>query len=487
MLLTRLLVPFLSITAACSYPVLVDRSSGAETTTGAGTGFANVRDYGAVGDAKQISDGTTTVNQRTIWSDLAKFDQSDVGKVIWCIGQNVGVVNPLIDVTTIIEVISPTQIVVAGRANDTVANGKCVWGTQDDTEAFVAAFRAASAAPGTQYPGATPSAYLGPPSSIFIPPGGYIVSSRIYNKQDAGLAPAPSLVGSGRASSVLFLTPTMAIPPDGTAVLIQATGSGAAFRDFGVDASNMNYTDFVNEQDLIRFIGLSRFTVDNLEINNVGESSNSESAAINFQTCSYGQVNNLSVQYSPPLSKMLACKFRNSNGMTVSATFCSNMHQSIVIEDNPDRSPTTLPLIFEGGAADECGSSTVACTEIRGHGQVNVFGTAFFGGSGSQGAISVDDGSTLWLSNANVGAFNSAQPSIGLKIARGGTVYAAFSTLRGNTTSVPVHNDGMFIDAGGNEFKNCHSNTCTLISSKEAFEGNPPVGPGSNHPTPTFR
>lgn len=102
----------------------------------------DVRDYGAVGNARVVMDGKCTGNN-IVTSATANFQSTDVGKKLSLINDTTS--STVIRGTTIVEVMSATQVRVSANAVGNVQNGVGVltWGT-DDTAAIQAALNAAA-------------------------------------------------------------------------------------------------------------------------------------------------------------------------------------------------------------------------------------------------------------------------------------------------------------------------------------------------------
>jgi hypothetical protein len=113
-------------------------STGSTTARSLANRFAdvvNVKDFGAVGDAKSIETGSISSGNNTLTVGSASFSASDVGKqiVIEYAGSNK---NSLF--TTIASFTSSTQVTLAANAATTVSNKRVTWGT-DDSDAIRAA------------------------------------------------------------------------------------------------------------------------------------------------------------------------------------------------------------------------------------------------------------------------------------------------------------------------------------------------------------
>ena len=116
----------------------------------------NVKDYGAVGDAKRLDDGAITSGDATFTSAASTFTADDVGKFIRVVGAGTAGADLI---TTIASRNSATSVELAANAATTVTGATAFHGT-DDTDAVQGAIDAASA-----------SAYT---RTVFFPPGVYL-------------------------------------------------------------------------------------------------------------------------------------------------------------------------------------------------------------------------------------------------------------------------------------------------------------------------
>lgn len=446
----------------------------------------SVTTYGAVGDGKVFNDGTTVINTKVLSSAASTFVSGDVGKIIWCVSQTGGT-NPLIARTTITSQDSAHQVHVNVNANDTVnANAKCIYATQDDTPAFVAAVAAAQA-------GTTSVATLntGNPGKVTAPPGNFIITSRILNYQ-TGLPPV-SFVGSGRGVTILYPSPDITIPSDGTAVLMQVTGNNWRLTDFTIEGLWETYPFNAGlGQDLIRIIGCNRASVERVSILDMGPTTNTTTSTL-FSVRESFQMSILDVTVQEPATTagMLACKFDDVGQTVVQGLLCSNQYQNLQVLNSLGRSPTSATLTFVGGIIDEC-ESVVPCTQVS-NSEVNFVGTTFYGEQSAVpgGSISVDGTSKLWISDANVGPFNQLSDFAALNVAAGGIVYSSNTTWRSSGNAKAIYNAGTFVGSTtGNDYRACAANTCTSKSAPQLFSGNLPVtGAGTvsaeREPVPT--
>src|SRR6266568_6779413 len=90
----------------------------------------NVKDYGAKGDGKTITDGAITTGTATLTSASAGFTSADVGKQITVNGAGASAANLN---TTISGFTNTTTVTLATNAGTTVSGATFFYGTDDTT------------------------------------------------------------------------------------------------------------------------------------------------------------------------------------------------------------------------------------------------------------------------------------------------------------------------------------------------------------------
>jgi hypothetical protein len=100
----------------------------------------NVKNYGAKGDGRTVTDGAMTSGSATLTSATAGFTSADVGKVIQVKGAAATGVTTL--VTTISAFTNSTTVTLAASAATTVSSAQVMLGT-DDTASIQSAINAA--------------------------------------------------------------------------------------------------------------------------------------------------------------------------------------------------------------------------------------------------------------------------------------------------------------------------------------------------------
>jgi hypothetical protein len=134
--------------------------------------------YGAVADAKKLTDGAITAASAVLSSASASFTAADVGKSVTVIGAGASGASLR---TTIISYTSATQVTLTATASTTVSGVVFFFGT-DAKAAIQAAINAAIAVKGQAY----------------VSPGSYYISGRMTGGNDTVLA------GAGKGKTILL-------------------------------------------------------------------------------------------------------------------------------------------------------------------------------------------------------------------------------------------------------------------------------------------
>lgn len=125
--------------------------------------------YGGAADAKIVNDASINSASATLSSASANFVATDVGKTVLLAGAgNAGGTVPLI--TTILAVLSPTQVTLAATALHTVSGAQLVYGTDNGT-AIQKAINAASAMSSALAHGCS--------VTVVVPAGAYVCGTGI--------------------------------------------------------------------------------------------------------------------------------------------------------------------------------------------------------------------------------------------------------------------------------------------------------------------
>jgi parallel beta-helix repeat protein len=146
--------------------------------------WADVKAFGAKGDAKTVSDGAMTMGSATLTcTTSAPFIPSDVGKAVLIQGAGTNLGDAL--ATTISGYIDAMTVTLAAPAGQTVSGVSVAFGT-DDTAAVQAALNAAKG--------------IGSEATVYVSPGNYMVG-----QLNATSSYPLTVQGEGNASVLTFL------------------------------------------------------------------------------------------------------------------------------------------------------------------------------------------------------------------------------------------------------------------------------------------
>lgn len=204
----------------------------------------NVKDYGAKGDGKTVTDGAITSGSATFTSATANFTAADVGKSIFIAGAGTsgGIMSPGISAF-----VNSTTVTLSATASTTVTGATTYWATYDDT-ALINAFTAGGSAKGEVFfPAGSYFSY----SNLTVPDGVSVVfASRATEIKfwNAGIVPSGNNIISG--GTLADVTPvsmsggfhTNLITPAASAkhVLIDSVTFGSAMRGVYLNQSGIS-------------------------------------------------------------------------------------------------------------------------------------------------------------------------------------------------------------------------------------------------------
>jgi hypothetical protein len=466
-----------AVAGTTSNPVVC---SNAHSFPGVTSNVANVINvkappYNAVGDAQYIADATSSSSTGVVTSATANFQSTDVGKKIYCTRSdtNTAVFSPAI--TTIASYQSATQVTASVNGGATLSNNMCVWATQDDTSAITAAVTAAKSATAAYDPaiGARPTT-VPQAQTVYIPQGGYLVTGYIY--QFLGTATGqvcPSLIGGDWSKTTIY------IPGSGFTANSSGYGSvidfdncsGFRLGNFTINGLESKPGSLVGGQDNVRINNANRFTVENLEIQNLG---GTNGANLDVENSQAGILRNVWIQGSSVAGHTAYQAYYSGDSLILTEGFTfsnPNSGQSLFITTSNGGAPISGHLSFVGGVVDEC-TNTTACTEITSSYVDFSDMTIWAGHQQTKGALYVTGNSQLRANSISVGEYNASISQIGMQIDSGSTVYLAESIIwGGGSSTVAMVNNGNFVDVGGNIFENCPSGSCTIATSAQMNSG----------------
>jgi hypothetical protein len=402
----------------------------------------NPKNYGASntngvfnGNAKRIVDVSTISGSNVLTSPGGGFAGAVIGQTIW--------VSSRLAQTTITTVVSNNEVHTVGLASSSGNLCECVFGG-DDTGAFQAAFAAATAS--------------GRKTTMEVPNANTILTDRFFNYSSGGFA--PNLVGEDDGTCWMFVSPNIAIPGDGSGVLIRSTGGSNRFANFVVWCPFQTY-GMIDTQAMFQADG-GGVQIQNIQAINCF-SSGASGAIRTFEGNFAAQSTNVYAFFDAPGSVPAGNTCRgwliNNTTGTMLKPFFSNLYSALDVTNLVTRrgigGQPALQIL--GGFFDENGGPP-ANVVLHGNASLQMVGTLVWTSSAPGNyAVSVDPTSQLWLEQCGLGPYaaNTAGAR-GLKIDAGGIAHASGSTFwcTDNVSDISVLNNGTFNDYGGNDYKN---------------------------------
>jgi hypothetical protein len=441
-------------------------------TGNAYTGY-NIKNYGAVGDAKYSAKVAGVTTQTTLTDTENPWLASDVGKFISCTNPTTNLKGLVTAVSTIVTFNSAGSIVVSSNTTAALTNAQCVWFTADDTAAITAAFAAARSgttqADSNSGANATPQLYY--PNNVYCPAGGYAVSANILNQTGTNASPEPGVgfIGAGRSACKIYYLPSST----GTTLFNYINVSGVTLRDFSINGMNFNFHNFT-ASGLIEMNNVARLRISDVDVVQFGDNLTPPNGGAAFQvvntplqtTC---VIDGVSISNAPSISTNAAFYFVVANGCIVENSLAVFNNASAYINDSGGfgiDSNGEFPFVFLNDNFEECTVTTGCMTIVSGSG-VQVIGGWYLASISGGYAFSVDTTSALHMTDAECVGFSSTNTTLScFSLAGSAQLNLKGDTLLSNGAGqiVSAPSTATVIDGGGNTWQNCQSGTCTAIS-----------------------
>jgi len=378
----------------------------------AGSGWFNVKDYGAKGDTKKVLDAVGVVSGNHVTSATAKFTAADVGKTCWLISSGNGaLMSPAQG--TILSINSSTDVTVSSTIAVPGSSAAFTWGTDDTAavQAAVVAAKAVSVPYNTSFNG-------GPCATVFFPFGGYILNAI---STIAG-AYSISVSGAGMYDSILYIGPGFPYHNTGAGNVITQC---VEMTDFTLDGGNVSLAIgnilLIDVFDFMRRVRVYNWLA--------ATGSNNTAVLVDSDDCALEDIN-INVLptalgiHTLQLSILRASLLSSEYGMFVADTSNIRVLNSFI---NVGGSGTA---VIEGGTSP------------------NVLDLTFVNCKIISAALAVD-----LIEMGSIFRFNQcwvigATP---FSVISGGTIYCGSSTVTSTNTNA-VNNSGDFWDLGGNIF-----------------------------------
>lgn len=448
----------------------------------------NVKNYGAVGDAKKAF-RAVTANGNAHITDTLDFNPwvaGDVGKKIFCTmngGANVGQ-NPLnVTIATITAFNSATDITVNTTGNAVAAaSTECVWYTQDDGPAFLAAGIAAGTTIATAaFKGFSEYTAIG---TVYCPAGGYVVSGPVLDQQGGNpYTLGVNFAGEGRSACRIYPTPNVTATHNGIIMSLVQTG-GQRISGFSVDCGFAIYS--IVGAAGFNFSAVQHMIMSDIEVDSCGNTSGSTPGMFAISGTNVIMdgltVNGTSLGSSTAAFAITGTVIHMRNINTTNPGQIPLQISSSGGTTGGARTSTSAGVIVENSVFDEGGAT--GAIRITTNSSVNFIGVTALAGAST--VMSVDGTSSVYVTDSNFTSFGgtcSGGNRQALTLASGAFVYATFSDFAGcgaNGAGLSAAVSGpagaTFVSAGGNTFRNCPGGPpCPLVTAAQyptlAFNG----------------
>jgi hypothetical protein len=404
----------------------------------------NVKNYGAKGDSRKVTDAVLSNNSTTVTSATANFTAADVGKTIWGVETASKVLR--LSVRTIASVTNSTTIVVSGSGTGIGAYTgiHLVFGT-NDTTAILAAVTAAKA--------------MQPRALVEVPSGGYIFDKLLFDfTESASTQKAAGIIGHGTANTIFFPSPNHDLAA--TAMLAKTNGNCFDTRIEGFSVEGCYYQWSASGKHVIEMAGFINEALRDVRIEYLYGTTSGVSLTGYFQKVERVYIESLGFN---------GISLSSGASAWISESIMANCGQfSISIDGLTGNLNNKSFAVLENcwfdeslnGCVDVNNSTDVVITNcrasaavgfagliVRGNSNVRVQGSQLlpWGTTGNRPGVDVASGSTLWLTNCRV---DSAGTSHG--ITNAGTLHLAMSRVMASGSGTGLVNTGSVVDGGGN-------------------------------------
>lgn len=407
--------------------------------------WIDVKNYGAYGDAKKVTDAVLTSGSGVVTSATASFTGSDVGKKAFVLG-SAGQLR--ITTCTVTAVTSPTSITLSASPSVSGGGNVLVWG-HDDSDAVRAAVSAACA--------------MTPAATVYLPSGGYIFSKCPFVLNPGSTLNAnrgPSIRGAGSADMAIYFAPTFdftTVVAGGSMLVSNISCAGPCYIG-GLFVDGLNYAFSGSGYSVLRSTTWS--TIEDVYILNpsglttglsINGSNEVEVRRFRIEGAAAG-MNGIYVFASSVA--FFDCLSSNSGGYNLQ---CQNIRDDQNLQYN---------VRWYGGLIDECSLSSVSIESNSS--AVSFIGTKIFGGNNNYG-ISVDGTSRVDITNTQVEPFGTSGNRSGITVAAGGVVSLCQTRLGQTGTGKSLNNSGTVYDCGGNTIPDVTGNAPIQFSSLPAL------------------
>lgn len=405
----------------------------------------NVKNFGAKGDARKVSDGVLN-STTTVTSATANFTSSDAGKIIF--GVYAAGNNHVLPTGTIVSVNSSTSITVSIAAIASVSGVQLIIGTADDSDAIRSACTAAKAVNGT----------------VSLPAGGYIFSKLLFDISDT--SNVVNIIGEGQGSTFLFPLPSydFATTSANHSIVLKSGGNDRmTIKGFTLDCLSYNFNQ---EASSIYPLSVrpSRVLLDDVRVVNT---KGFPLTAI-FVASLYGH-----------MQRVYAENNRSGHGiyfsvchMTAVSCYAGNCTgNSVYLKDINGDADISYRVHWLAGNIDE---SDLGALYVDNSEDVRFGGLIY--GPPDAFAATVDGTSRVEFAGADLVPFGGPDSVNrgGLKVLSGGVARISGCRIDKSGTAKAIDNAGTIYDLGGNEYT---TSECTGTLPIVSFPNMPSADP----------
>lgn len=392
--------------------------------------YFNVKDYGAVGDAKQVTDAVVTPGSTTVTSATANFTAADVGKIVFA-GHTAS--STAVPLGTITARNSATSITVSVAATQNLSSCHLVWGSADDSNAMEAAFLAAKAAMPLK-------------GVVYIPPGGYIVSKCVFNNTYPSFQQGVSVVGAGSGHTVIYPSPNFTYLAGSNMGMVfhcePYTTASVTFAGFHINGSMQSFSSS-HWAMAVSCIGLGG--IEDVRVNDFIEDI---AGGVKVSSSFDFHISNVFCQYISPDGIGVAMRLDYVYGDIVNLV-TSNSKVGLSVNNSPGLSAeeTNRQLNLFGCHFDECSVFSVwinSCTDL------NFYGCKAWAVGGNGIAVYVStSGTDVKFTDCIIEPFINATNGKAISIDDGCTVRLQGCEIKGEGTGYAINNSGTVLIGTG--------------------------------------
>jgi len=422
----------------------------------------NVRNYGAVGDAKSSRNCSFTNTLSTVTSTDSPWIAGDVGKKFQASVNGTsefGSAGSQTAQVTITAFNAANSISVSPSTANQTGVGNCVWYTQQDHTAILAAYTAADSGTGKGFNPGYNSPTLVHPGRVIIPRGGYVVCGGIYydiNHVSGNNVEAVSMVGE--PGTDIYVAPCFV--PNANAGLGGLIGAyqseHAEFGYLNIWGMTFTNTNMQAGQPLFGMNASGKAWIHDIGIYEWGSSVGGQVSAFGLiATSGLNRIDNLQVQTASASDASIGCFFNNV-AVDIFSSFCSNHSINFYVSNSGQRTAIGPHFVLHGYQNDEGGSNGVSAFQIV-NSTVNCLGCELLNPGGGGSSVSVDTTSSFYLTDSSLYTYNTdTGNSSSLVLSGNAQVYATGSNFSGNNASAAIAgpSTSKFFDLGGNLFFN---------------------------------